>query len=133
MNLSKKKQIIFAVICLLGAIAITVVFYNPFHGAASGLKKPVQMLCVNCDTSFEISSDEYKKQMTKKGAITPMGPTGPPPGLTCLKCGQEEAYTAVKCGKCGNTFFPDPTIYADFQDRCPKCGYSASEEKHKSR
>jgi predicted RNA-binding Zn-ribbon protein involved in translation (DUF1610 family) len=129
---SKKKQIIFAVICLAGAFVIVVAFYNPFGGTGSTLKKPVQMLCVNCGTDFEITSDNYKKQMTKKGAITPMGPTGPPPGLTCPKCGQEEAYTAVKCRKCGNTFFPDPTIYADFQDRCPECHYSAREEKHKS-
>jgi DNA-directed RNA polymerase subunit M/transcription elongation factor TFIIS len=128
----KKKQIIFAVICLAAAVAITAIFYNPF-GGGSGLKKPVQMLCVKCGASFEITSDEYEKQMTKKGAIGPKGPTGPPPGLKCPKCGQEEAYTATKCKKCGKVFFPNPANYADFLDRCPECGYSAKEEKYKRR
>jgi len=129
----QKKQIIFAAICLAGAVVITAVFYNPFARGGSGLKKPVQMLCVKCGAGFEIDSGKYKKQMTEKGAIGPRGPTRPPPGLKCPKCGQEEAYTAAKCKKCGKVFFPDPAIYDDFLDRCPKCGYSAREEKHKSR
>jgi uncharacterized OB-fold protein len=129
----KKKQIIFAVICLVAAFAITAVFYNPFGGGGSGLNKPVQMLCVKCGADFEITGDEYEKRMTEKGAIGPKGPTGPPPGLKCPKCGQEEAYTATKCRKCGKVFFPNPSNYADFMDRCPECGYSAKEEKYKLR
>ncbi len=133
MDRKKKKQLIFAVICLAAAVVITAVFYNPFGGGSSGLKKPVQLLCVKCGAGFEITSGEYEKQMTEKGAIGPKGPTGPPPGLKCPNCGQEEAYTAIKCNKCGKVFFPDPGNYADFLDRCPECGYSAKEEKYKLR
>lgn len=131
----RKKQIITMVICLVVALVIAaiVIFNNPFGHSGSSLKVSIQMLCDDCGAEFEISSGRYKKEMVKKGAIGPMGPTGPPPGLACPDCGQESAYTATKCRKCGAVFQPDDATYNDYYDRCPECGYSAMEEKHRSR
>jgi hypothetical protein len=132
MDSSRRNRIIITVVCLIGAIVITVIFYNPFGQNDTGLNNPIQMLCSDCGAKFEISNDEYKRQMTKKGAIGPMGPTGAPPGLTCPECGQESAYIAVKCKECGAVFFPKDVTRNAYWDRCPECGYSAIEEKHRT-
>jgi uncharacterized OB-fold protein len=60
--------------------------------------------------------------------INPMSMTMPP--LVCEKCGEESIYKAIKCEKCGAIFFDNVTP-DDFRDRCPKCGYSKTEEIRK--
>jgi uncharacterized membrane protein YvbJ len=53
------------------------------------------------------------------------------PALVCQKCGKESAFRSVKCEKCGNIFlWGNPN---DFNDRCPKFGYSEEEAKRKAR
>ena len=68
-------------------------------------------------------------QDEEKGAIGPKGPTMLPPPLKCPECGKEAAYTAMVCKKCGNVFSADEVAFDQYQDTCPKCGYSAIEEK----
>ena len=138
MDDSRKKQVMVAVvvICIAVAAVVTLVFNNPFGGGSAGSKGPVQMLCVNpdCGYAFEISRDEFRKQMMKKDPMGPMmGPMGAPPAFTCPKCGKESAYMATKCPKCGNVFIIDYSISDDYPDRCPECGYSALEESRNKR
>ena len=138
MDDSGKKRVMVAivVICLVAAGVITFIFNNPFS-SSSGPKGPVQMLCVNpdCGYAFEISRNEYRKQMMEKGPMGPMmmGPMTALHAFTCPKCGKKSAYVATKCPKCGKVFIPNYGITDDYPDRCPECGYSAMEERYGKR
>jgi ribosomal protein L37E len=52
------------------------------------------------------------------------------PPIVCPKCSEESGYQAEKCEKCG-FIFEIGSVPNDVKDRCPKCGYSASEEARK--
>jgi ssDNA-binding Zn-finger/Zn-ribbon topoisomerase 1 len=136
MDDTKKRQVMIAIIalCLVVAVVITLSFNNPFSSGSAGASGPMQMLCVNpdCGYAFEISRDEFRKQMMEKGPMGPMmmGPMAAPPAFTCPKCGEESAYMAAKCPKCEHVFINDYSISDDYPDRCPECGYSAMEERH---
>ena len=132
MEKSKSKKIIFAVVLLVVALGITLIFSNPFGGgpeSPSDVQK-IPFLCVNekCGHTFGITPEEYDEQRIKSGRAEEMGPVP----ITCPKCGEESAFPAMKCEKCGETFIADPTT-RDYPDRCPKCGYSPSEGKRKRR
>ena len=76
-----------------------------------------------------MSLKEYYKFVTANA-----NPMGPAPALTCEKCGQPSVYKAEKCQNpaCGNVF-RSGSVPNDFQDRCPKCKQSATEEIRKAR
>jgi len=50
--------------------------------------------------------------------------------LTCPKCGKATLRSAMKCQKCGEVFVPFDER-GMFDDKCPKCGFSAAEELRK--
>jgi len=50
--------------------------------------------------------------------------------FTCPKCSRESVYLAYRCEKCGEIFFTSPTLGAQ-GDKCPKCGFSKTEQKSK--
>lgn len=50
------------------------------------------------------------------------------PALICKECGEPSAYRAIKCEECGFVFELGSTP-RDFEDRCPKCGYSKKEQE----
>jgi hypothetical protein len=47
--------------------------------------------------------------------------------FTCPSCGQDAFYFASKCPRCEEIFF-EFDEQGNYSDKCPKCGYSASEE-----
>ena len=89
----------------------------------------VWMLCDNpdCEAAYEISEEEFQELLASKGPIS-SGP-GAISRLTflCKECGQETAYRGMKCPKCGELFVKE-YVPGDYEDRCPACGYSATEE-----
>lgn len=122
----------FAVVSI--AIVI-VVFSKTFFGGSgtsgSGDGK-VYLLCKSC-SGFEITLDEYRDMMnTQPGGMAAL--MGGPMLLICPKCNQKSCMVATKCQKCENIFIPyvgrnqAPNSYPD---KCPKCGYSPSEERDK--
>jgi predicted RNA-binding Zn-ribbon protein involved in translation (DUF1610 family) len=86
----------------------------------------IQLLCKNpiCGYQFELSRQEAGQEI-------PIGPGMPIPVFKCPKCGQESAYIAITCEKCGNFFVLNYQNKIDFPDRCPKCGFSKSQETSK--
>ena len=53
------------------------------------------------------------------------------PPIACAECGEKTLYEAIKCPKCGTVFFKEPSGSGDFDDRCPQCRYSQTEENRK--
>lgn len=64
-------------------------------------------------------------------AMPQWGQPGTEYGLPCPKCAENSMYRHIKCAKCGEIFLED--FEQSPFDKCPKCGYSASEERRKQR
>jgi len=128
----KKKivMIVIAVVCLALAVALAIKNFGG-GGTSTAAQESQVMLCVNpdCGHIFEMSAEERRQIMRDRGrSMTRGGPLA----FTCPKCGEESAYAATKCSKCGTVYIQDYTS-GDFADRCPECGYSAIEERRQQK
>lgn len=126
---SKKKRIMIGVVVVC-FVAAGVIWYatRPADTGIGSIKRGT-MFWVKCNepkcgAEYQIDSKDYYEYVQKhqKGM-------GPPP-LICKECGKKKAYRAEKCEKDGTVFFYS-SIPGDFPDRCPKCGYSKTEEQIK--
>lgn len=133
METTQRRLITIASACFATTLVIIIVVYNPFRYRSPLDDRPIYMLCTDCNHPFVMTHNEYYKVLQDKGAIGPGGPISPPPPIVCPACNKAAAFAAQKCDKCGNVFFPNPTAYGDYQDRCPKCRYSKAEERYKNR
>ena len=135
MDESKKKPVMIAVIvvCLVAAGAI---FWGTRGGGGGSIddisdEELTWVKCMNkaCNAEYEMSLKEYYRFVTANAS-----PMGPAPALTCEKCGEPRVYKAEKCqnAACG-IVFRSGSVPNDFQDRCPKCKQSATEEIRKAR
>jgi ribosomal protein L40E len=130
------KNTVYAIVivgCLILAGIIFLVTKSGGTGGVEDLPRGEMYLvkCNNeaCGATYEIDRVDYYKAVDQKARANPMSLQTP--ALVCQKCGKESVFRAVKCEKCGNVFFwGNPS---DFNDRCPKCGYSAEEAKRKAR
>lgn len=95
--------------------------------------RPVYLMCKNCK-GLEVSSGEFRDMMSDQpGGMMPM--MGGPMILTCPKCNQKSCMVATKCEKCETIFIPQMMTGQNpgaYPDKCPKCGYSPSEERMKA-
>ena len=131
----KKKQIQMTIIIAGFALAITIsaISFDWFGGGGGGKAGPQWLICINedCGAQYELSSKEFRKQLTENNpmGMMPGGPMAGPPSLICKECGEQSAYIAEKCDKCGEVYLPDNTAetYADIV-RCPECGFSKYED-----
>jgi len=84
----------------------------------------------DCGAEYQMSKKECFKYIEEHA--DPMALTAP--AMICEKCGEQSVYRAEKCGNpdCGLIFFRG-SVPNDFPDRCPKCGYSVTEEQRKAR
>jgi hypothetical protein len=121
------------VVCLVAAGAV---FWGTKSGGGGSIddiseSEMTWVICMNksCNATYEMSLKEYYKFVTANA--TPMGP---PPALTCKECGEPSVYKAEKCqnAACG-IVFRSGSVPNDFEDRCPKCGQSATEEIREAR
>ena len=72
---------------------------------------------------------EYEVQIAYKNGPRYAMMYGVPP-VKCEKCGEESVFAAIKCEKCDKIFFPG-TVEGKYEDKCPECGYSPTEEAEK--
>ncbi|MBN1507719.1 MAG: hypothetical protein JW955_12785 [Sedimentisphaerales bacterium] len=132
------KNVIYAVVivaCIL--IAVLVFVKTRSGGGGSGIDSlsDTEMFwvkCKSCNAAYEISQKEYYAAINEKaqaGGATAMMFTPP---LTCKKCGKNMVFKAEKCPNCGEIFFTG-SVPNDFQDRCPKCKHSKTEDSRKAR
>ena len=129
MDEEKKKTVMIAIIivCLVLAAGIFILS-RPDAGPNKG---PVRMLCEECDATFKMGREEFKKALQATGKLSMMNPVPIP--LKCIECGEEEAaYYACTCRQCKVIFIEDTTS-GDYKDRCPECGYSAIEQRIENR
>lgn len=135
MDESKKKPVMIAIIvvCLVAAGAV---FWGTRSGGGGSIDdisddEMTWVICLNksCNATYEMSLKEYYRFVTANA--TPMGPA---PALTCKECGEPSVYKAEKCQNpaCGFVF-RSGSVPNDFEDRCPKCGKSATEEIREAR
>lgn len=131
-EMKKYVAIALAVICLL--IAGTIAYRTMFGGgsAGSGSNRDVVLLCTKCG-GFEISADEFREIMSKNADPMMMGMPGQPMVIPCPKCGQKTCYLAQKCPQCENIFVMGQARDQNYPDRCPKCSFSAIEDRQKNR
>lgn len=132
-------------IALLVSVAVTALLIVGFviesltNSSGGGITSSTRsggiwMLCDNpdCEAAYEVTQEEFNELLKSKGQII-FGP-GVMSRLTfiCKECGQETAHRGMECQKCGALFIPEDGT-GDYPDRCPECGYSATEEKIKKR
>ena len=127
----QSKKLIIVVICLAAAVAVTLMFNNPFSGRGDEgrARESLQMLCVNenCGKAFELSVKDFQDEMDEMGPAIMM-PLAQP-SIKCPECGEKSAFVAFKCKKCGEVFIPDRMSQED-PEKCPECGYSEYEEEY---
>jgi ribosomal protein L40E len=131
MEEGKKKMIMIVVIvaCIAAAVIITVATHSGSSGGIESIKRGTAMYWVKCrnpkcENTWQMDKRDYFDYLEKHRVAM----TAPP--IVCPKCGEESGYRAEKCGKC-EFVFERGSVPNDVQDRCPKCGYSASEELRK--
>lgn len=133
MEEGKKKiiMIIIIVVCFVAAGIITYATRSRSTGGIESIKRgtaTVWVKCRNPDCEHEWQMDrrdyfEYLREHQDPMAMTAAA-------VVCPKCGEESGYQAEKCENCG-LIFERGSVRRDFADRCPKCGYSATEEARK--
>ena len=129
MDEDKKKQvkIVGAIAGIVVALVVFFIYSNPFGGQRSqSAGDSVYLLCSNedCGAAQELTKEEFANLAS---GVNPRLINDTP--FLCPKCGQETAYKAVKCPKCGEVYFWDYEAADGFRDRCPGCGFSAMEER----
>ena len=132
----EKKKLIQIIIIIAGfalAFTISAISFDWFSGGVGSAKSgPQWLVCINedCGAQYEVSSKDFRKMLTENN---PMGmmpdPMAGPPAFICKECGEQSAYVAEKCEKCGEVYLPDYGA-GDYVEiiRCPECGYSRYEE-----
>ena len=133
MEESKKKPIMIGVIIVCLAVA-GIITYSRSGGGDSidsiSDEELVWAKCANksCGAEYQMSKKAYYKNIGEIADV--MSPTVPP--LVCEKCSEHSIYLAEKCPKCEVVFFSD-SVPNDFSDRCPECGFSATEDSRERR
>jgi len=131
---SKKKPIMVGVIvvCLALAAVITISRHTGGGDSMESISDDamIWVKCNNpaCKAEYQMGKKDYFRYIEEN--IDPRAESVPP--LICTECGKPSAYRAEKCGNpdCGIIFFRG-IVPNELADRCPECGYSATEESRK--
>ena len=134
---SKKKLVMILIIVVCLGVAGAVFLRTGRSGGGSiddiSDEKMTWVKCMNksCNAEYQMGLKEYYKAVQALN-INPMAQVAP--ALTCKECGKQSVYKAVKCQNpaCG-IVFREGSVPNDFQDRCPKCGQSVTEESREAR
>jgi predicted Zn-ribbon and HTH transcriptional regulator len=134
MEESKKKPLMIGIIvgCLVlaGVITIATRSTGPEGMSEEARKQEQWLICKNpaCGAEYAITKGEYSDYQENYVKEHPGELLVPP--MPCKECGKLSTVEAVKCAKCG-LIFEKMMKTGDFADRCPKCGYSQTEENRK--
>lgn len=129
MEEERKKILItgITVVCLLSAI---VIWWSsrPSKTGPESIPGSTWVKCENpdCKAEYEMPMAKYAGERQKLMLTSPPGD----PRIKCEKCGKLTLRPAVKCPHCGTVFFEN-SVRGDLPDKCPKCGYSQTEETRK--
>ena len=134
MEESKKKPIMIGVIIVCLAVAGIITYSRSGGGDSIDSIPDEEMVWVKCNNpackaEYQMSKKAYYKNIAEIANV--MSPTAPP--LVCEKCGENSVFLAEKCPKCGVVFFSNAAGPNDFSDRCPECGFSATEDSRERR
>jgi len=133
MEASMKKTIlgVVIVVCIVAAGIITYATRSRSGGGLESVQRGtlIWLKCTNadCENTWQMDQRDFFEYLTEHR--DPMAMSAP--GVVCPKCGQESGYAAEKCENCGLIFLRS-SVPHDFADRCPECGYSATEEARKA-
>lgn len=127
--------VIIIVVCfLLAALIAYKYIISPgggggFEGISASEMTWVKCTDSACNAEYEMSLRDYFTQVKER--------TNPLANLTyiiCDKCGKATVLQAIKCENpdCGKVFVIG-SVPNDFQDRCPECKHSKTEEIRKQR
>jgi len=134
------KNTIYAIVIVVcfvgaGAIAYKYIFTSGSGGGIDDIPEGnmIWVKCNNpaCKAEYQMGEKAYHKYILEHA--NPMAPSAPP--LICKECGEPSVYRAEKCGNpdCGIVFIQGSSGPGYHADRCPKCGYSKTEESRKRR
>jgi len=127
---SRKKPLMIGIIitCIVLAVVITFATRSGDSGGIEKLEGKLWLKCNNpkCNAEYQIDQKEYYEFVDKN--IKPFDMSDPP--MTCKECGEQSAYKAIKCPNCGNVFYPGEAG-KQFNDTCPKCNFSKTEDRQK--
>jgi predicted RNA-binding Zn-ribbon protein involved in translation (DUF1610 family) len=122
------KNTVYAVIIVVCLIVTgVIVFVTHWSNRNLGVPNSLQtwVLCTSCGDSHQMSLKNFWKQQKARMSAATSGP--PPAVLTCVKCGKNAVVEAFKCPKCGVVSRKGNPLSGEFDDRCPKCGFSQLE------
>ena len=135
---SKKKPIMIGIIVVgLGVAGLVTFMGGGDGGGVDSLSddKTVWVKCNNpaCNAEYEMGEKSYYKELEANINPNPMARSAP--ALPCKECNKQSLYGAEKCANpdCGIVFIQGIAGQNDFQDRCPDCGKSETEESRKRR
>jgi len=130
---NKKIKMLFGVIivCVVAAGTITWSTTRGKHNGIDSIPDDVTtwLKCRNpaCEHEYQIPLREYYENLEDETLMSGNGGMTAAQPLICPKCGEPSVYKAVKCPMCG-LVFETAWKRGDFEDRCPKCGYSQIEK-----
>jgi hypothetical protein len=125
----KKMFLLIASITCLVAAAIVLTLYLWPKDTCEGLEgQSFWIMCrnPNCNATWQMNAKaflEYQKKYSN-----PQDPIHPALAA-CPKCNEKTGDIAIKCPKCDTVFFEGSVPDASYQDRCPNCNFSKSEEQ----
>lgn len=130
------KNTIYVVVIALCLILAIVIFVKSRSKGPSGIDsiqagEMVWVMCNNpdCKAIYQMEKKDYYLEIEEK---TRKNPLASRLAINCKQCGEESAFRAYKCEKCGQFFFQG-AVSGDLEDRCPECGYSQMEAERKAR
>jgi hypothetical protein len=126
---SKKKiMIVASVVCFVVAVIVIAVWLMPANNYQGFENESFWIMCrnPNCNHTWQMNAEAFLKyQMDNANPQDPLHAAL----AACPKCGEKTGDRAYKCPKCQTVFFPGSVVDEKYTDRCPKCGYSESEEQ----
>ncbi len=126
---SKRKPVMIGIIvaCLVLAVVVHLWLKEASSGAdALESGRMIWVKCRNpeCEAEYQMNQKKYFKYIQESRA-DPMQEVL----LPCKECGEESITWALKCPKCG-LVFERYSVPNDRPDRCPKCGFSPTEDRY---
>lgn len=129
MDDDRKKPVMVVLVVAFLALAGGVTYWTQFRGGGQTVEaEPVFLKCQSCGYVRETNTRDLQEEVDQgKIRYDDEGVAFFP----CPQCGKADMARAMKCEKCGEVFIPNYSNPRVNPDRCPKCKYSAAEEKER--
>jgi predicted RNA-binding Zn-ribbon protein involved in translation (DUF1610 family) len=128
------KNTIYAIIIVACLVVASVVIFTTRSGSRNVGVPNSQLTwvkCLTCGDTRQMSLKGFWKQ--QRAEMSARDNAMPSPCVTCAKCGKDTLAEAFKCPKCGVISRKGSLGLMEYDDRCPKCGFSQVEAEAKAR